>query len=132
MATYNEEFKIRIVQLNKVGKSPADLSREFYIKDGEGVVVTYHFNVEKCKFFPTREGYYKMGSKTESRQRFRFANIYKEREKFQNLYIFKLVYKDRYNIEVKNSELKNRHDFSQTIYVGIFAINIQILQRNSQ
>lgn len=85
----------------------------------------YFFDVEKCKVCPLKEGCYKEGAKTKTYSISIKSNEHVEQEAFQNSEEFKRISKERYKIEAKNSELKNRHGFKKAISSGLFGMEIQ-------
>jgi IS5 family transposase len=85
----------------------------------------YFFDVEKCKVCPLRDGCYKEGAKTKTYSVTVKSTEHKEQEAFQQSEIFKEIAKDRYMIEAKNSELKNRHGYDQATDSGLFGMEIQ-------
>src|SRR5690606_14022594 len=72
-------------------------------------VDTYYFDVEKCKVCPFREGCYKEGAKTKTYSVSVKSDIHLEQMAFQETEEFRRKAKERYKIEAKNDELKNRH-----------------------
>lgn len=87
--------------------------------------IQYFFDVEKCKVCPLRENCYKEGSKTKSYSISIKSNEHLAHEAFQETEEFKQLSKDRYKIEAKNSELKNRHGYAKAHSAGLLGMNIQ-------
>lgn len=85
----------------------------------------YYFDIEKCKRCPLREGCYKNGAKTKTYSVTIKSSEHAEQEAFQESEVFKEIAKDRYMIEAKNSELKNRHGYDQATNSGLFGMEIQ-------
>lgn len=85
----------------------------------------YYFDVEKCKACPLRDGCYKEGAKTKTYAVTIKSTEHKEQEAFQQSEVFKEIAKDRYMIEAKNSELKNRHGYDQATDSGLFGMELQ-------
>lgn len=50
---------------------------------------------------------------------------HKEQEAFQETEVFQELARDRYMIEAKNSELKNRHGYDKATDSGLFGMEIQ-------
>jgi len=73
-------------------------------KNGTAAVLSYYFDVEKCKLCPHRDGCYKEGSKTKSYSVTLMSKIHSEQQEFQETEEFKAYAKERYKIEAKNSE----------------------------
>lgn len=87
--------------------------------------ITYYFDVNKCKTCPHKEGCYKEGSKTKTYTETIAANVQKEQLEFMNSTEFKTLYKQRYKIEAKNSELKNSYGIKKTYTSGTFSMQLQ-------
>jgi transposase len=94
-------------------------------KDGEGTVITYFFDVEKCKHCPIRDGCYKEGAKTKSHSISIRSNTHQKQLDFQNSERFKMRARQRYKIEAKNAELKHAHGFDIANSHGLFGMGIQ-------
>lgn len=75
----------------------------------------YFFDVEKCKVCPFKNGCYKEGAKTKSFSVTIKSNTHLEQEAFQKTEEFKKMAKERYKIEAKNNELKNRHGLKKQL-----------------
>lgn len=88
-------------------------------------MVTYFFDIDKCKTCPLREGCYKKGSKTKTYTHIIPSAIHQEQLEFQNSDEFKKLYKERYKIEAKNNELKNNHGLKKTYSGGLFGTQLQ-------
>ncbi|MBD8071643.1 IS1182 family transposase [Bacillus sp. PS06] len=85
----------------------------------------YYFDVEKCKVCSFKEGCYKEGAKTKTYSVTIKSNEHLEQEAFQNSEKFQLLSKERYKIEAKNSELKNRHGLKKANSSGLFGMELQ-------
>ncbi|MGN8845991.1 transposase, partial [Niallia sp. HCP3S3_B10] len=85
----------------------------------------YFFDVEKCKVCPFKNGCYKEGAKTKSFSVTIKSNTHLEQEAFQKTEEFKKMAKERYKIEAKNNELKNRHGLKKATSSGLFGMQIQ-------
>ena len=92
---------------------------------GTNQVVTYYFDVEKCKTCPLRNGCYKDGSKTKSYSVSIKSDLHKEQMEFQETDYYKEKAKHRYKIEAKNNELKNVHGYGRAISYGIENMEMQ-------
>lgn len=86
---------------------------------------TYHFDINKCKSCPLRDGCYKEGAKSKTYTYVIPSNIHQEQLEFQNTVEFKSLYKERYKIEAKNNELKNNHGLKTTYASGLFSMQLQ-------
>ena len=87
--------------------------------------MVYYFDVEKCKCCPYREGCYKEGSKKKSYSETLICDTHSEQAKFQETEYFKKKAKERYKIEAKNSELKNRHGYDVASSSGLVSMEMQ-------
>lgn len=87
--------------------------------------VTFYFDVNKCKVCPKKEGCYKEGSKTKTYTYRENSKLQKEQIEFMNSKEFKTLYKERYKIEAKNSELKNSYGLKKTYTSGSFGMQLQ-------
>jgi transposase len=84
-----------------------------------------YFDIEKCKRCLLREGCYKDGAKSKSYSVSITSKIQTDQANFQQSEEFKTNAKQRYKIEAKNSELKNRHAYDISSSSGIHAMEIQ-------
>lgn len=87
--------------------------------------LVYHYDVEKCKQCPLKEHCYQEGAKSKSFSITLHTELRKKQIAFEETDEFKQRYKKRYKIEAKNSELKTRHGFKKTKYVGLFGMELQ-------
>ena len=88
-------------------------------------VMTYYFDVEKCKTCAIREGCYKAGAKTKSYSVSIKSDEHQSQMKFQKTERFKLLSKERYKIEAKNSELKNVLGYDRALSYGLSCMEMQ-------
>ena len=86
---------------------------------------TYYFDVEKCKTCALREGCYKTGAKTKSYSVSIKSDEHQSQMKFQETERFKLLSKERYKIEAKNSELKNVLGYDRALSYGLSCMEMQ-------
>lgn len=86
---------------------------------------TYYFDVELCKRCPLREGCYKEGAKTKTYSVSIKSNEQNEQMAFEKTEYFKEKAKERYKIEAKNSELKQRHGYDVASSSGLSGMQIQ-------
>ncbi|MBO1265965.1 transposase, partial [Proteiniclasticum sp. SCR006] len=94
-------------------------------KTGFAAVVSYFFDVEKCRVCPHKEGCYKEGALTKSFSVTLTSRLHSEHKAFQETQEFKLYSKHRYKIEAKNSELKHRHGYGVASSRGLFGMTLQ-------
>ena len=91
----------------------------------ENQVIAYYFDIEKCKNCQKSEGCYKPGAKTKSYSVSIKSDVHAGQAEFQNSDYFKEKSKERYKIEAKNSELKNRHGYDVASAGGITNMQLQ-------
>ncbi len=82
-------------------------------------VESYYFDVENCKHCKYKEGCYKEGSKTYK------DDIHIKHMHYMETEEFKTLYAERYKIESKNSEIKNRYGYNRANACGKAGITIQ-------
>ena len=92
---------------------------------GANQVMVYFFDVEKCKNCALREGCYKTGSRTKSYSVSIKSDEHQSQMKFQESERFKLLSKERYKIEAKNSELKNVLGYDRALSYGLSWMEMQ-------
>ena len=85
----------------------------------------YFFDVEKCKCCPYREGCYKDGAKKKTYTETIISDTHSAQAQFQETEHFKEKMKERYKIEAKNSELKNRHGYDVASSSGLIGMEMQ-------
>ncbi len=87
--------------------------------------MVYFFDIEKCKCCPYREGCYKDGAKKKTYTETIICDSHSEQAQFQETEYFKEKMKERYKIEAKNSELKNRHGYDVASSSGLVGMEVQ-------
>lgn len=92
---------------------------------GTNQVLTFYFDVEKCKTCPLRDGCYKPGAKSKSYSVSIKSELHKAQMDFQESELYKEKAKHRYKIEAKNSELKNVHGYGRANAYGIENMQMQ-------
>ncbi len=92
---------------------------------GQNQALTYYFDIEKCKQCPHREGCYKEGAKSKTFSVTIKCDEHKQQQEFQETEEFKLLAKERYKIEAKNSELKNVLGYDVSMGNCLYATKIQ-------
>ncbi|MFP3467683.1 transposase, partial [Leifsonia sp. SIMBA_070] len=86
---------------------------------------TYFFDIQKCKVCPFKEGCYKEGAKSKTYSVSIKSNEHIEQATFQESEYFKEKSKERYKIEAKNSESKQRHGYDVAISSGLLGMEMQ-------
>lgn len=86
---------------------------------------TFFFDVNKCKLCPIKDGCYKDGSNTKTYTNRKPSKLHQDQVEYQNSKEFKLLYKERYKIEAKNSELKHSYGMIKAHTSGLFGMQLQ-------
>ena len=94
-------------------------------KKDKNQVLTYYFDIEKCKSCQYRDGCYKDEAKSKTYSITILSDTHKEQKEFQETDYFKERAKQRYMIEAKNAELKQSHGLEKADSVGVFAMRLQ-------
>lgn len=92
---------------------------------GASARMVYFFDVEKCKVCPLREGCFKESAKNKTYSVAIKSEEHLDQQAFQETEEFKRLARERYKIEAKNSELKNKHGYDQASAAGLFGMQIQ-------
>ena len=87
--------------------------------------MSHHFDVEKCKSCPLRNGCYKEGAKTKTYSESIKSELHQGQIAFQETEYYKGKAKHGYKIEAKNSELKNVNGYYRAISYGIANMQMQ-------
>lgn len=73
--------------------------------------LTFYMDIQRCQACPMREGCYKEGAKSKTYSITIKSEEHQKQKAFQESQEFKDRYRNRYMIEGKNSEIKNRHGY---------------------
>lgn len=119
---YNKDADMYVCQAGHMSIKKTSTRPKKHVKDGQGTVISYFFDFEKCKFCPLREGCYKEGAKTKSYSVSIKTNTHQEHIEFQETDYFKGKSKERYKIEAKNSEMKHRHGYDVASAAGLVGV----------
>lgn len=92
---------------------------------GKNQKTVYFFDVKKCKVCSLQKGCYKEGSKRKTYGITIKCDTHKAQMEFQESEEFKEKAKERYKIEAKNGEIKNRHGYDVASSSGIDAMEMQ-------
>lgn len=122
---YNKDADMYVCEAGHMSIKKTNKRPKKHAKDGQGTVLSYFFDVEKCKCCPLRIGCYKDGAKTKSYSVSIRANTHMEHLEFQETEYFKEKSRERYKIEAKNSELKHRHGYDVASAAGLFGMQMQ-------
>lgn len=94
--------------------------------DKEPLYITYFFDVNKCKYCPlAKECGYKGGASRTYSHKLEMADIHKSHQLKQESEEYQLLAKERYKIEAKNAELKNKHGYNHLDYEGQHGMTLQ-------
>ena len=85
----------------------------------------YYFDIEKCKHCQYKKGCYKEGAKTKTYNVNIKDDVHIKHMDYMETKEFKELYSERYKIEAKNSELKNKFDYDTANACGKNGITIQ-------
>lgn len=88
-------------------------------------VESYHFDVDKCKNCPHKNGCYKEGSKTKTYNIKIKTDTHTKQMEYMETDEFCEMYSERYKIEVKNAELKNNYNYGTANGCGKNGMTIQ-------
>jgi hypothetical protein len=88
-------------------------------------VMTYYFDVNKCRTCSQRAGCYKEGAKTKSYSVTIKSDEHQQQLAFEDTEEFKIKYRSRYKIEAKNAELKNVFGYDRALSYGISCMQLQ-------
>lgn len=92
---------------------------------GENQREIYYFDIERCKRCPLRAGCYKEGARSKTYSVTLHSTEHAKQAAFQESDVFKQTAKERYKIEAKNSELKNRHGYQVASGTGLNGMALQ-------
>lgn len=122
---YNKDADMYVCEEGHMSIKKTSTRSKKHAEDGQGTVLSYFFDVEKCKCCPKKHGCYKEGSKTKSYSVSIKNNTHKEHMEFQETEHFKKKSKERYKIEAKNSEMKHRHGYDIASAAGLIGMQMQ-------
>jgi transposase len=108
----------------KAGHLAIRKARQGKKEGGTNQTDTYYFDVEKCKRCALKEGCYKEDAKSKTYSVSIKSDVHTEQMAFQESEAFKEQAKERYKIEAKNSELKNRHGYDVATSSGLLGIEL--------
>ena len=95
-------------------------------KNGQDTrVELYYFDIEKCKHCRLKDNCYKEGAKTKTFSVKIKSDMHIEHMNYMETDEFKELYSERYKIEAKNAELKNRYGYETAQACGLLGMTIQ-------
>ena len=123
---YSEKENLDYCSGNNI-KNVSILSKSVTHGNGKyGTQVEYcYFDVGKCKHCSIKNGCYKDGTKTKTFSVKIKNDTYIKHMDYMETEKFKALYKERYNIETKNAELKNNYGYDKANACGKLGITIQ-------
>jgi len=92
---------------------------------GKNQLMTYYFDINKCRQCPLQEGCYKPGAKSKSYNVTIKSGAHQAQQDFENTEYFQERVKDRYKIEGKNAELKIEHGYAKSWSKNFEAMTLQ-------
>jgi len=122
---YNKDAGLYICPNGHMAIRKTTSGKKKHETEGNTMVETYHFDVEKCKICPMRDGCYKEGAASRSYSVSIKSKTHSKHMKFQETDDFKNTVKKRYKIEAKNAEIKNAHAYGLADSHGISGMNLQ-------
>lgn len=122
---YNKDAGMYVCKAGHMSIKKTSTRPKKHVKDGQGTVESYFFDVDKCKYCSYKDGCYKDGAKTKSYSISIKTNTHQEYMNFQESEYFKEKSKERYKIEAKNSELKHRHGYDVASSSGLLGMELQ-------
>lgn len=122
---YNKDADMYVCEAGHMSIKKTSSRPKKHAQDGTGTVISYYFDIEKCKCCPYKNGCYKEGAKSKSYSISIKNNTHKEHINFQESDYFKEKAKERYKIEAKNSELKHRHGYDIASSSGLVGMEMQ-------
>lgn len=91
----------------------------------KNLVEKYYFDINKCQNCSLKDGCYRPGAKTKTYSVTVRSDEHLSQEIFENTEYFNERAKKRYEIEAKNSEMKNKHGYDQSWSNGISSMTLQ-------
>ncbi len=122
---YNKDAKMFVCPAGHMAVRKANQGSKKDKNGSDSRVVTYYFDVEKCKHCPLKEGCYKPGSKTKTYSVKIKSDIHTEYMEYIKTDEYRELYSERYKIEAKNAELKNIYDYENAQSCGLLGMTIQ-------
>lgn len=122
---YNKDAGMYVCQAGHMAIRKAKTGSKKNKRGMDTRVESYYFDVEKCKHCPLREGCYRAGAKTKSFSVKIQSDTHIEHMDYMKTEEFKELYGERYKIEAKNAELKNKYDYGNAQGCGVLGMSIQ-------
>lgn len=122
---YNKDADMYVCKAGNMSVRKTSTRKKKHDKEGTSAVISYFFDIEKCKYCTMRSDCYKDGSKTKSYSVTLMSNTHKVQAEFQETEYFKKKAKERYKIEAKNSEIKHSHGYDVSTFSGLIGMEMQ-------
>lgn len=122
---YNKDAEMYVCQAGHMASKKIKSGSKCDKQDRDTRVEVYHFDVERCKVCPFREGCYKDGAKSKTFSVKIKSDIHIKHMDYMETEEFQELYKERYKIEAKNAELKNVYDYGTAQACGLLGMTIQ-------
>ena len=122
---YNKDAGMYVCPAGHMSNRKTSSRPRKHLKDGEGSVESYFFDVSLCRQCPQKTGCYKDGAATKSYSVSIRSNTHQAQMDFMSTEYFKTRSKERYMIEAKNSELKHRHGYDVASSSGLCGMQMQ-------
>lgn len=122
---YNKDAGMYVCKAGYMSIRKTSTRKKKHEKEGTSAVISYFFEIEKCKNCPMKAGCYKDSSKTKSYSVTLMSNTHKVQALFQGTEYFKQKTKERYKIEAKNSEVKHSHGYDVATSSGLICMEMQ-------
>jgi len=120
---FNKDADMMVCKLGHLAIRKYTMKENAYLTKNRRII--YHFDIDKCKKCPKRNGCYKDGAKSKSYSVTILSDTHDKQKAFQETEYFKERAKQRYIIEAKNAELKQAHGLDKCDYLGLFGMKIQ-------
>lgn len=122
---YNKDAGMYVCQAGHMAIKKIKSGSKCDKKGADSRVEVYHFDVERCKRCPFKEGCYKPGAKTKTFSVKIKSDIHIKHMDYMETKEFKELYKERYKIEAKNAELKETYGYETAKSCGLLGMTIQ-------
>ena len=122
---YNKDADMYVCKAGHLSIRKTMTGKKKRIEQGTTAVITYHFDIEKCKKCAMKNGCYKTGAASKTYSVSLKSNVHKDHTEFQESDYFREKSKERYKIEAKNSELKHRHGYDVANASGFIGMEMQ-------
>lgn len=125
--TYNKDAKMYICPNGHIAIKKALHGKKKNKLGESSLYETYYFDINKCKNCPLKDKCgYKDGQASKSYSvTLKMSNIHKKHNDKQETPEYQELAHERYKIEAKNAELKNKHGYAHASYAGLHGMTLQ-------